>query len=208
MNAMKSWISVMAVIVALVVAMSVVSVSANAEDASAAGFRDVPAGHWARAQIEQAVEKGYVSGFPDGTFRPEEKVSRAQFIRMLVDAMKLPHVEQGEPWYQPYVAAVIELGFHKAKDFDSEYDKSLTRLEMTRLIDRAFQVDTGNFTDKGYVIAATENGLIHGKDRRDLNINGFATRAESVVVIERVLEKKRGHKIPVSEEAVEAARDL
>lgn len=205
----KCWYSVIMAVMALMLVVPVVAVSANAEkDASAAGFRDVSTAHWARSQIELAVQKGYVSGFPDGKFRPDEKVSRAQFIRMLVDALKLPHVEQGEPWYQPYVAAVIETGVHNKTDFNSEYDKFLTRLEMTRLIDRAVHVDTSNFTDKDYVIAATEHGLIHGKDRKDLNINGHATRAESVVVIERVLEKARGHKIPVSEDAVEAAWDL
>lgn len=176
--------------------------------AAATQFSDVKDTYWASDQINLSVDKGYVSGFPDGTFKPDEKVSRAQFIRMLVDALKLPHIEQGDPWYQPYVAAVIEIGIHRETDFDSEYDKLLTRLEMTRLIDRAIQIDIVDFTDKDYVVAATENGLIHGKDRKDLNINGYATRAESVVVIERVLEKTRGHQIPVSEDAVKAARDL
>lgn len=204
----KSWILAMAAILMLLGVGPVVSVSANGEDAPAAGFQDVPAGHWAKAQIEQAVDQGYVSGFPDGTFRPDEQVSRAQFIRMLVDALKLPHVEQGDPWYQPYVASVIEVGIHRESDFDSGYDQLLTRLEMTRLIDRAIRVDTTNFTDKDYIVVATENGLIHGKDGRDLNITGYATRAESVVVIERVLAKTLGRKIPVSEEAVKAAWDL
>lgn len=194
----------------LLLSVPVFAVSANAgEDTSAAaGFRDVPTGHWARDRIEQAVEKGYVSGFPDGTFHPEERVSRAQFIRMLADALKLPHVERGEPWFRPYAAALIDVGMHRETDFNGGYDEWLTRLEMTLLIDRAIGLDTGDFTDKDYVVAAAENGLIHGKGNGELDIYGYTTRAEAVVVIARVLEKARGRGIPVSEAAVEAARSL
>lgn len=43
-----------------------------------AGFSDVPADHWAAAQIGAAVSLGWLSGYPDGTFRPEEGLSRAE----------------------------------------------------------------------------------------------------------------------------------
>ena len=45
------------------------------------GFSDT-AGHWAAAAIERAVQLGYVSGFPDGTFQPDAAVTRAQAIKM------------------------------------------------------------------------------------------------------------------------------
>jgi hypothetical protein len=76
--------------------------------------------HWAKAQIELAVTKGYVSGYPDGSFRPDKQVTRAEFIKMLVAALKLPHSQGGEPWYQPYVAASLESGIHREKDFNKK----------------------------------------------------------------------------------------
>ena len=46
-------------------------------------FKDVPATHWAAGAIEQAVSQGWVGGFTDGTFRPEEPVTRAQAVSMV-----------------------------------------------------------------------------------------------------------------------------
>lgn len=172
--------------------------------ALAGDFKDVQDKHWAKAQIMLAVAKGYVSGFPDGTFRPDEPVSRAQFIRMLVDALKLPHVEQGQPWYQPYVAAVLETGIHKAEDFKTDYDKSLTRLEMARLSVRATELD-GLFEDDSWMVYATEKGIIHGVGNGVLQPEGLSTRAQAVAVIERVLAIVSGQKLPTDEKAIETA---
>ncbi len=46
------------------------------------GFSDA-AGHWAAAPIGWAHEHGVVSGYPDGTFRPEKGVTRQEFAQML-----------------------------------------------------------------------------------------------------------------------------
>lgn len=51
-------------------------------------FTDV-SGHWADKDISTAVEKGFVTGYPDGTFQPDDTVTRAEFITMLVRANKL-----------------------------------------------------------------------------------------------------------------------
>lgn len=39
--------------------------------------------HWARADIEQAKKEGWLTGYPDGTFRPDVPVTRAEFVKML-----------------------------------------------------------------------------------------------------------------------------
>lgn len=40
-------------------------------------------GHWAENDIEKAADKGVVSGFDDGTFKPDEGVTRAQLCSIL-----------------------------------------------------------------------------------------------------------------------------
>lgn len=40
------------------------------------------AGHWAEADIRAAVDAGWVNGYPDGSFRPEAEVTRAEFLKM------------------------------------------------------------------------------------------------------------------------------
>ena len=54
-------------------------------------LRDVPAGHWASAAIQVAQNCGIIRGFPDGTFRGNEPVTRYQaaaIIARLLDAVK------------------------------------------------------------------------------------------------------------------------
>lgn len=46
-------------------------------------FSDVPADHWAFEPVEWAAQAGIASGFPDGTFRPDEPVTRAQVMSFL-----------------------------------------------------------------------------------------------------------------------------
>lgn len=48
--------------------------------ALAAGTFNDTAGHWAKDQINTAVEKGYASGYPDGSFKPDQNISRAEFM--------------------------------------------------------------------------------------------------------------------------------
>ena len=54
--------------------------------ASAAGFSDVPAGHWAYEQINRAVADGIVGGYQDGSFKPSRPVSYGAFSLMLARA--------------------------------------------------------------------------------------------------------------------------
>ena len=44
---------------------------------------DVPDNHWARSFIEEALQKGIIEKYPDGSYRPEEKVNRAEFARLI-----------------------------------------------------------------------------------------------------------------------------
>ena len=52
-----------------------------------AGFSDV-SGHWAEGFINQAVAEGWISGFPDGTFRPDESIQRCQVTAILNKALE------------------------------------------------------------------------------------------------------------------------
>ena len=47
-------------------------------------FPDVTAEHWAAGYVNFAYENGAISGFPDGNFYPEEKVTNEQVIKMLI----------------------------------------------------------------------------------------------------------------------------
>ncbi|MCB0281179.1 MAG: S-layer homology domain-containing protein [Calditrichae bacterium] len=44
---------------------------------------DVKEDHWAKSFIDKALEKGIIEKYPDGTFRPDEKVNRAEFAMLI-----------------------------------------------------------------------------------------------------------------------------
>jgi N-acetyl-anhydromuramyl-L-alanine amidase AmpD len=50
-------------------------------------FKDIK-GHWAEELIKKAYEKGFVKGYPDGTFRPDQPVTRAEVIALLSEFIK------------------------------------------------------------------------------------------------------------------------
>ncbi len=64
--------------------------------AFAASFKDIE-GHWAQEQIETWLQKGLVSGDPDGTFRPDRPVTRAEFVTFVNRAFSIQAAgEEGE----------------------------------------------------------------------------------------------------------------
>lgn len=53
-------------------------------------FPDVPLPHPAYEAIEYLVRKGIVSGYPDGTFQPEQEINRAEFTKIVIGARFTP----------------------------------------------------------------------------------------------------------------------
>jgi len=54
-----------------------------------AGFRDVASNNWAAFFIKTGVDQGYISGYPDGTFRPKSNVSRPEGVAIITRFAKL-----------------------------------------------------------------------------------------------------------------------
>jgi hypothetical protein len=57
--------------------------------AQTAGFVDVPATHPYHVQIETMAQLNIINGFKDGTFRPDSPVTRQQFVKMALEAMRI-----------------------------------------------------------------------------------------------------------------------
>jgi parallel beta-helix repeat protein len=53
-------------------------------------FKDVTADNWAKAYIEALASRNIIAGFPDGTFKPNEPVTRAQFAAIITKAFNPP----------------------------------------------------------------------------------------------------------------------
>jgi hypothetical protein len=62
-------------------------------------FSDVPPGSVFYPYIETAYNRGVLSGYSDGTFRPSSAVTRAQFAKLLVGTRGWPITTTGEPHF-------------------------------------------------------------------------------------------------------------
>lgn len=60
-------------------------------------FPDVPANHWASAQIKELSDSGVIVGYPDGTFKPDANVTRAEFASMAIRALGQEHTTVAQP---------------------------------------------------------------------------------------------------------------
>jgi S-layer homology domain len=174
--------------------------------ASGKSFTDVKDTHWAKKDIIGAVTKGYVDGYPNGTFNPEGTVTKAEFIKMTTAALKykLPSSSDNAAWYTSYWQAAKDQKLIVNNDLnEQEVNKPITRFEMARVASRA----VGDTTDEEnkWMYLATSKGLIHGHPGGVLAEDETSTRAQAVAVIERILAVKAGEKLPVDKYAVSSA---
>ena len=80
----SAWKSSTAVLIALgVTSGAVAPLVSPAPSFAQSTFPDVTSNYWATPFIQELVNRGVIAGFPDGSFRPEEPVTRAQFASMI-----------------------------------------------------------------------------------------------------------------------------
>lgn len=67
------------------------------KDGVQTNFSDLPDNHWAKGSIELAYGKGWIGGYPDGTVRPDQNITRAEVVavtnRMLERAGDVNYIE-------------------------------------------------------------------------------------------------------------------
>lgn len=105
-------------------------------------FKDVPKSHWAYESIKQVAEKGLVTGYEDGTYKPAAQVTRAEFAMFLsrvFDSSERTTASfsdvSGTHWASDAIQEGLALGFIKTEDFANnkfEPNKPMTRGEMSR----------------------------------------------------------------------------
>jgi hypothetical protein len=190
---------------------SVVAVSTAAPVASHAeagkAFKDISEGHTFYNEIMDLFEQGAISGFQDGTFRPNDVVTRSQAAKMIADLLKLDTKNVKDPglkdikkhkWYYGAVAALVQnqivTGF---KDGTFRPDQTLTRAEAARMIVEAFKLKNKgeklvNFKDvkEGnwyyqYVQNLVNNGVTYGKSKNLFAPQDKVTRGEMAAFMSR-----------------------
>ncbi|WP_089609271.1 S-layer homology domain-containing protein [Dehalobacterium formicoaceticum] len=151
------------------------------------------------------------NGYPDNTFQPQKEVTRAEFAKLIVQALNLPLLESTlsyadasviPAWAKGYIAAAEEKGIIQGyEDKSFRPNQLISRTEMAAMIVRAMGGQTassgGNleFIDaaeipswaEDYVALAVQEMIINGKPGNKFAPQDKATRAESAVMIYRLL---------------------
>lgn len=164
--------------------------------------------HWAKLSIEGLAKLDIISGFPDRTFGPDEPITREQFIKMLVISCgielfygKSTYIDVHlNHWSNPFIEAAVERNIIvNVINYSQFLPKGvMTRQEMAEYAARALALKPVlselPFHDKqsidntmGLIGAATKHGFIQGFEDKTFRPSAALTRAQAVVVIERIL---------------------
>jgi len=107
---------------------------------------------YAKDEITELVNKGIISGFGDGTFKPADSVTRAQLAKILVLSMNLEQDAAGAAafkdvpagkWFAGYVGALVKAGITQGTSATTfSPDKTVSREELAVFFIRAFGWET------------------------------------------------------------------
>lgn len=96
-------------------------------------FTDVAKGAWYVPYIRRSVQAMIVSGYPDGTFRPDQTINFAESAKIVVRAFGI-ETHEDDVWYRPYVRALDVRGAIPLSV--AAVDSPLTRGEMAEIVFR------------------------------------------------------------------------
>ncbi|KEF37179.1 putative S-layer protein [Schinkia azotoformans MEV2011] len=176
-------------------------------DAAVKSFKDVSKDAYYYKAVQDLVEKGVIDGYPDGTFKPNNAVTRAEFSALLTKILDLNTDSVNNPnfkdvhtnaWYYNAVAALANQGLVGGyEDGTFQPNKQITRAEIAALLTRVCNLSADGqatlpFADvpanswyKEVVTALYQSKLVSGKTNTTFAPNDHATRAEATVFLHR-----------------------
>lgn len=165
-------------------------------------------GHWAESAITSWQDKGLISGYTDGTFKPDNSVTRAEFASMVNKSLGLTEkgdvpfsdVQSGS-WYYDAVSIAVKAGYCSGyEDGTFKPDATITRAEAAVMIALAKGLTqntaaASGFADaanipawaKGYVGAVVSAGYMSGRPNGTFDATNTITRAEAVSSLDRAM---------------------
>ena len=170
-------------------------------------FSDVSRHHWAYDYIIDMSRDNIINGY-EGKFRPDDKITRGEFVKILVTALGVDTAGncsfsdvQKDAWYYKYVAAAEKNGFVMGNGNMFFPDKNISRQDAAVIIFRAMGLKSGSsveFSDRAeisdYAISAVsalyETGIINGMGDGSFAPTESITRAQTAKMISIAIEKE------------------
>jgi len=175
-------------------------------------FTDID-GHWAYEYIEYLRLAGVISGYGDGTFGPNNPITRAEITKIALGAFEylisnnvtenpFPDVEK-DLWYAKYIKAAQESQIVEGyPDGTFQPLNNVSRIEALKILLGAGEIDVGTSeniqfddTEPGmwystYLSYAVENGIVQGYDGNLFKPTQDITRAEICKITVKIIELK------------------
>lgn len=194
--------SVSASVVSSMVVPSGMNVHAEQE-----AFSDVSKDAFYYEAVQNLAARGIINGFQDGTFRPNERVTRGQAAVMLASVLNLNTQNVNNPgfkdvptnsWYYHSIAELVNAGIITGfSDKTFKPNEALTRAQVAAIISLGFQLTenkqaVATFKDisstdwyAGFVGALVENGIAKGISQTSFGPNNIVTRGQLATFIYR-----------------------
>lgn len=107
-------------------------------------FSDIPTDYWANGYINVAVENNIITGYSDGTFKPEQEVSYSQGVTILLRALGYSSSDIKGVWPQNYIEKAKSLKISDGINLSA--NSILTRADLCLLLDRTLATKTKGTT--------------------------------------------------------------
>lgn len=167
--------------------------------------------HWAKEQIQSWVSSGYIKGYPDGTFKPDNNITRAEFMTIAnnafgyIDKAEISYTDvSAESWYANAVAVAKAAGYISGyPDGTMKPNAPITRQEAAVIVAKIAALESDEtaavgFTDastiaswsKGSIGACTEAKIFTGYPNGSFQAANLIERGESVVALNKALNYK------------------
>lgn len=168
-------------------------------------------GHWAETQIKEWANIGYISGYPDGTFLPDNSITRAEFLTLVNKIFKFENKTninfidvRPDYWAYSEIQKGISAGYVSGdKNGTFRPDDFITRQEAAVIINKLLDnteitENKPNFKDaydidewaKNSVDIVYEYGILSGFPNGTYRPKKYMTRAEAVSALKRLTETK------------------
>lgn len=180
--------------------------------------------HWAEDTIQEWFDNGRISGYEDGSFKPENSITRAEFMTMVNSAYDFEEMADisyadadSEEWYYAEIQKAVEAGYIVGDDENTvrpadEITRQEVAVVITRLNKLEQNTDISVFADKdeiaewaaGYAGAVLKAGYMIGDDNNNFNPADDITRAEALVTLDRAMKDKIEYSV-INELSIEGA---
>jgi|GEM_PF-5699602 len=187
----------------------VVSAAGNSSNITAsneATVNDDISGHWAEATIKSWLEQGYINGYSDGSFRPNNGITRAEFVKIVNHVFEVNrmtadlhyHDLPRSHWAYDEFAAAIKAGYIGGTSQNTlSPDKIITRQEAAVILVKLKGIGGSTslqFKDaddipswsRNAIEALVAGGYINGDAKGNFRPKDGLTRAEAIVLIDKV----------------------